>query len=139
MKPSYVVDCSIAMAWCFADESTEATAELLDRLVDEAALVPGWWYVEVTNVIALAEKHNRITADATAEFLALIESLEIEIDTEAPTRAFHYLLPLCRNHRLTSYDAIYLDLAVRRNLPLATLDESLRQAAEKVGVTLLGK
>lgn len=139
MTASFVVDSSVAMAWCFLDEATPSTRKLLERMGSEAALVPGWWYIELTNVLALAEKKGRIDATQVAEFIALIESLNMEVDNEAPQRAFGHLLPLCRTHQLTSYDAMYLDLAVRRKLPLATLDEPLRKAAKKFRVKLLGQ
>jgi predicted nucleic acid-binding protein len=86
----------------------------------------------------MAERNGRITPAQSDAFIADLGKLEIERDDEAPDRAFTYLLALCRTHRLTSYDAIYLDLALRRNLPLATLDEDLRKTAKKVGVHLLG-
>ena len=73
------------------------------------------------------------------EFISLIESLNIEVDNTGAERAFDSLLPLCRTHQLTSYDALYLELALRRQLPLATLDEPLRQAASALGVSLLGR
>ena len=138
MSAAFVVDCSIAMTWLFNDEATTETAKLLARLATETALVPAWWLIEVTNVIALAERKGRIAAAQSAAFIADMEKLDLEVDGEAPTRAFSHLLPLCRTHQLTSYDAIYLDLAVRRDLPLATLDEPLRKAAKKLGVVLLG-
>jgi len=139
VKPSFVADCSIALAWCFIDEGTPATKELLDRMAGECVLVPGWWFIELTNVLVVAERKGRINPDQTAEFLALIESFDLEIDDESPGRAFLHVLPLCRAHQLTSYDAVYLELALRRHLPLATLDEELRIAATKSGVALLGK
>ena len=138
MSAAFIVDCSVAMAWLFADEATPGTAGLLDRLAGETALVPSWWFVEVTNVIAMAERKRRISPAQSAAFLGDLSRLDIESDGEAPTRAFAHLLPLCRAHQLTSYDAIYLDLAVRRDLPLATLDSALRKAAGKLGVKLLG-
>ena len=139
MTPSFVVDASLAMSWCFLDEATAATRKLYDDLSRVSVLVPAWWYVELTNVLYLAEKNGRIRTDRVAEFIAFVGSMQIEVDNEAHQRAFNHLLPLCRTHRLTSYDAIYLDLAVRRRLPLATLDEPLRKAAKKLGVKLLGK
>ena len=138
MNPVFVVDCSMAMAWLFHDEATPKTADLLNRLTTETALVPAWWFIEITNVLAMAERNGRITPAQSDAFIADLGKLEIERDDEAPDRAFTYLLALCRTHRLTSYDAIYLDLALRRNLPLATLDEDLRKTAKKVGVHLLG-
>lgn len=139
MSASLVVDCSIAMTWLFTDEATPKTAELLNRLATETALVPAWWFVEVTNVIALAERKGWITAAQSGAFITDLGKLDIEQDDESPARAFAHLLPLCRTHQLTSYDAMYLDLAVRRHLPLATLDEPLRKAAKQLGVKLLGR
>ena len=137
MSAAFVVDCSIAMAWLFHDEATPKTAALLNRLATETALVPAWWFIEITNVLALAERKGRITPAQSDAFVADLGKFGIERDDEAPGRAFTHLLALCRTHGLTSYDAIYLDLAVRRNLPLATLDRDLRRAAEKLGVRLL--
>jgi predicted nucleic acid-binding protein len=138
MSASFVVDCSIAMAWLFHDEATPKTSALLNRLATDTALVPAWWFVEITNVLAMAERKGRITARQSDAFIADLSKLGIERDNQAPDRAFTHLLALCRTHRLTSYDAIYLDLAIRRSLPLATLDEDLRKAAGKLGVALLG-
>jgi len=134
----FVLDCSIAMAWLFHDEATPKAAALLGRLATETALVPAWWYIEITNVLAMAERKGRITAAQSHAFIADLGKLGIERDDEAPDRAFSHLLALCRTHRLTSYDAIYLDLALRQRLPLATLDDDLRKSAKKLGVTLLG-
>lgn len=138
MSAAFVVDCSIAMAWLFHDEATPKTAALLSRLATESALVPAWWSIEITNVIAMAERKGRISPSQSDSFIAALNKLGIERDDEAPDRAFTHLLALCRTHRLTSYDAIYLDLAIRRGLPLATLDQDLRKAARKLGVSLLG-
>lgn len=138
MSGTFVVDCSIAMAWLFHDEATPRTADLLNRLTNETALVPAWWFIEITNVLAIAERKGRITPAQSDAFIADLDKLGIERDDAAPDRAFTHLLALCRTHKLTSYDAIYLDLAVRRNLPLATLDDDLRKTAKKLGVSLLG-
>ena len=86
----------------------------------------------------MAERRGRITPAQSDAFIADLSKLGIERDDEAPDRAFTKLLPLCRAHRLTSYDAIYLELAIRRSLPLATLDDDLRKIAKKLGVGLLG-
>ena len=138
MSAAFVVDCSIAMAWLFHDEATPKTAALLNGLSTETALVPAWWYIEITNVLAMAERKGRITPAQSDAFIADLSKLGIEKDEEAPDRAFTHLLALCRRHRLTSYDAIYLDLAIRRRLPLATLDDDLRKTAEKLSIGLLG-
>ena len=138
MTAAFVVDCSVAMAWLFNDEATPKTEALLNRLTTETALVPAWWFIEIANVLAMAERKARITPTQSDAFIADLGKLGIERDDEAPNRAFTYLLALCRKHQLTSYDAIYLVLAVRHNLPLATLDEDLRKTAKKLGVRLLG-
>jgi predicted nucleic acid-binding protein len=137
MSAALVVDCSIAMAWLFHDEATPKTVALLNRLATETALVPAWWFVEITNVLAMAERKGRITPSQSDAFIAELSKLAIERDDEATNRAFTHPLALCRTHRLNSYDAIYLDLAIRRSLPLATLDEDLRKAAKKLGIGLL--
>src|SRR5215831_7597155 len=138
MSAAFVADCSIAMAWLFHNEATTKTTALLNRLVTETALVPAGWFIEITNVLAMAERKGRITPTQSDAFIADLGKLGIERDDAAPDRAFTHLLTLCRTHRLTSYDAIYLDLAIRRGLPLATLDDDLRKTAKKLGVGLLG-
>jgi predicted nucleic acid-binding protein len=139
MKPTLILDCSIVMAWCFADESTPETVLVQDRLAAEAAVVPGHWFLEVTNVLAMAEKRNRISADDALQFIQLLSCLDIQVDEEASRRAFDHILPLCRTHGLTSYDAAYLDLQLRWQLPLASLDDALRKAATSLGMQVLGK
>ena len=96
MKPSFVLDSSVVLAWCFPEEATAATQELLDRMAAEAAAVPGWWFIELTNVLYLAEKKKRITAAKVAQFLAMIESFDLAIHEEGAGRAFAHILPLCR-------------------------------------------
>lgn len=137
MTAGFVIDCSVAMAWLFQDEATPRTSALLKRLAIETAIVPGWWFIEVANVLAMAERKGRISATQSDAFARDISALRIERDDGAPDRAFHQILALCRSHRLTSYDAIYLDLALRSSLPLATLDEDLRKAAKKLQVDVL--
>ena len=139
MTPSLVLDGSVAMAWCFQNEATPATAELLDRMASEGAAVPAWWYLEVANVLALAERRQRITAAQVAGFIALLDTFDLVVDDQAPQRVFTALLPLCRSHGLSSYDAAYLDLALRRRLPLATLDQQLTHAATALSIEVLGR
>ena len=86
----------------------------------------------------MAERKGRITATQSDAFIADLSKLGIERDHEAADRAFTHLLVLCRRHGLTSYDAIYLELAIRRSLPLATLNDDLRKTAKKLGIDLLG-
>jgi predicted nucleic acid-binding protein len=95
-------------------------------------------FIEITNVLAMVERKSRITRAQSEAFIADLNKLGIERDDEAADRAFTHLFALCRIHRLNSYDATYLDLAIRRSLPLATLDEDLRKTAKKLCVGLLG-
>lgn len=137
MSAAFIGDCSLTMAWCFSDEATPRTSALLDRLEQEQMLVPSLWRLEVVNVLALAEKRGRITSGQAIDFLALLDALDIVADEQSGVRAFAHFPSLCRQYGLTSYDATYLDLALRTGLPLATNDERLAAAARVAGVALL--
>jgi len=139
VSAAFVLDCSVTMAWCFGDEATAAAFAVLDRLGSETAVVPPHWFLEVANVLTMAEKRKRMTAPATTEFLKLLSALDIEIDNVTADRTFPHVLPLCRKYSLTSYDAAYLELAIRRQLPLASLDTELRLGAKHAGIKVLGK
>ena len=139
MSAQFIVDCSVAMSWLFKDETTSATRALLERLESETAAVPDLWYLEVANVLVLATRKGRITAAQSADFIRQIQALDLQADEAAASRAFDEVLPLAATHGLTSYDAVYLDLALRTKLPIATLDEPLRKAAKSHGIKLLGK
>jgi len=133
----FVIDASVALAWCFDDEATAATHALLDRFEDEHAAVPALWHLELANALAVGERRRRITSARTSEFIALIGGLPIVIDEQTPHLALSTLLDLARSERLSAYDASYLELAMRRGMPLATKDDDLANAARRVGVTLL--
>ena len=132
-----VLDASVALTWCFKNEATAAADRVLGRLAAEAASVPAIWHLEIANVLALSERRGRITPADTAEFIALLETLEIVIDEETPSRAFGRVLDLAREERLTTYDAAYLELAMRLGVPLASKDADLCDAAERLGVSVL--
>ena len=102
-------------------------------------VVPSLWHLEAANVLALAERKGRITVARTAEFIALIENLSIDIDQDTPFHAFAEILSLARGHGLTAYDAAYLELAMRLGMPLATKDRTLAAGAQHVGVEVLGR
>ena len=139
MTAAFVLDCSITMTWCFGDEANAAAYAVLDRLGSETAIVPPHWYLEVGNVLIMAEKRKRITTAATTEFLSLLGALDIEIDSATADSTFPHILPLCRKYSLASYDAAYLELAIRRQLPIASLDSELRAGAKRAGISVLGK
>jgi predicted nucleic acid-binding protein len=136
---SFVVDSSIALAWCFEDEATEAADALLVRLTAGGAYAPSLWPLEVLNVLVMAQRRGRLTAEARQARLTLLQALPIILDTETSVQAWTITNLLAERHGLTLYDATYLELAQRLNLPLATLDADLRTAANALGVPLLGK
>ena len=129
-----VLDCSVAVSWCFEDEASPDTDALLERVRDEGALVPALWHLELGNVLVQAERRKRLTAADTTTRLELIADLPIVTDEETPIRALREVLTLARAERLTTYDAAYLELAMRKGLPLATKDQALVTAAKRVGI-----
>jgi len=133
---SLVIDCSLAMAWYFKDEATPYTNSVRASLATERAVVPVLWPLEVANVLLMAERRKRSNQTRATKWLRYLSALPIAIDQDTPFRSFDQILNLARNHKLTSYDASYLELSVRRGLPLATLDRDLKNAARAVGVTL---
>ena len=129
-----VIDSSAALSWCFEDESSPASDIVFERVRDQGAIVPGLWHLEVANVLLQAEKRGRITAGDVAIRLELIAELPITTDLETTARAWRETLTLARVEGLTIYDATYLELAMRRGLPLSTKDEALITAAKRCGV-----
>ena len=133
----FVLDCSIAAAWLFDDEATAQTNDLLEQLKDGRAFVPNLWHLELSNVLIQAERRKRITSTQISTRLELISRLPIVTDTETDSRAFREILTLARTEELATYDAAYLELAIRRGTPLATLDKALIRAANRVEVQIL--
>jgi predicted nucleic acid-binding protein len=134
-KPrAFVLDCSITLAWFFEDEADAYAEAVEDSLTKASAVVPALWSLEVANGLVVGERRRRTTEAKVTQFLALLRSLPIVVDDETAARAWQDTLPLARAHELSAYDAAYLELAMRRGLPLATLDEKLADAAEAAGV-----
>lgn len=133
----WVFDASVTMAWCFDDESTPRTEELLDNLGRQGAAVLGHWALEVGNVLTLAMKSGRISLARRIAFIRMFDSFSIHIDPETHRRAWTDILHLADTCRLTSYDAAYLELAMRLDVPLATDDEALKRAAKLNDIPLL--
>jgi len=129
-----VIDSSIALSWCFEDEASPETDRLFERVRDDGAIVPGLWHLELGNVLLQAEKRGRISAADVAMRLDLIAELPISTDPETTVRAWREILTVARAERLTTYDATYLELAMRRGLPLLTKDGELLSAAKRLGV-----
>jgi predicted nucleic acid-binding protein len=135
---NFAVDSSFALAWVFKDETTPETDKVLDSLGQGAkALVPALWRWEIANALLTAEKRKRATMAELNGHLLLLRSLPIEVDETAHDQAWNVTHSLAQKHKLTSYDAAYLELAIRRGLPLATLDSDLVAAAKVENVHLL--
>jgi len=132
-----VLDASLVFPWLFEDEASAEADALLDLVNAQGAVVPALWHLECANGLGMAERRGRLTAAAVQESIALLEGLPLAIDAPVPARTFSVVLDLMRAHRLTAYDATYLELAMRFGLPLATGDKALRTAAAAVGVALL--
>ena len=134
---AFVLDASVAVAWCFDDEGTPAAWALLDRLRSNPGHVPAVWELEIGNILPGAERRRRISHARVVEFLGILDELDIRIDPDLPGRAFRDVLPLARERRLTTYDATYLELAMRLGLPLATKDKALARAATALRIKML--
>lgn len=135
---SLVLDCSITLAWVYSDETTEPVRRVFELLRPSGAWVPGLWRLEVANVLEMGVRRKRHDAAFRDATLADLAQLPIQVDAETDQHAWGATLHLAERHQLTLYDAAYLELALRRDLPLATLDEDLRQAANTEKVRLLG-
>jgi len=131
---AFVLDCSVAMAWVFPDEASEATDRLRDSLVDDRAFVPSLWPVEVGSVLLAATRRGRIGMSEWPVICASLDALPIEIEPVSTSLIREHALTLANRYDLSVYDATYLELALRMRLPLATLDRVLASAAQAAGV-----
>jgi predicted nucleic acid-binding protein len=134
---SFVLDASLALKWFLEDESDRKySLEILARLSEQRALVPVLWFYEIGNGLVMAYRRKRITLEQADGFLNRLKALPIDAAQEEPTLILD-LPVLARTHGLTTYDAAYLALASRLNLPLATSDSGLKRAAAVAGVSLV--
>lgn len=136
---SLVLDSSATLAWIYQEETTEAILQLFDRIIGSSAWVPGLWRLEVANVLETGVRRKLRDAAFRNTSLSDLPLLPIQVDPETSLRAWGETIRLAERHRLTVYDASYLELALRRGLPLATLDRQLRGAAKLEQVELLGE
>jgi predicted nucleic acid-binding protein len=137
----FVLDASVTLSWLLKDTAAREEAYPLAvlnalRAASTTAIVPMTWGLEIANVIARSEAKDLVTAAQSGSFIALLEGISIEVDAETFTHVLSDTLQLSRRYRLSSYDASYLELALRSASPIATLDEDLRRAATKAGVKL---
>ena len=134
----FVIDASVAVAWCFSDESTPFTGGVLRLFAHGAqAIAPCIWPLEVANALAVGERRKRITMAQTTVLLDRIVHLAIVVEGSDPARSFGEIFSIARQEHLTLYDAAYAELALRLALPLATLHDELRRAAQRVGIRLV--
>jgi predicted nucleic acid-binding protein len=131
----FVLDASVAASWCFTDEAHPSAQAAFHRIADEQACVPSLFWFELRNVLLIGERRNRLSLLQTSRFLRHLKELPIEVDRDPDEIV---ALDLARTHRLSMYDAVYLELAQRKALPLATLDGALIGAAKIENVPLIG-
>jgi predicted nucleic acid-binding protein len=135
---SLVLDSSITLAWVYSAETTDEVSDVFARVVESGAWVPALWRLEVANVLEMGVRKGRSDSRFRDATLADLAELPITVDPETDRQAWGATAKLAARHRLTLYDAAYLELARRRCLPLATLDRELRTAATAEDVVLLG-
>ena len=132
----FVIDASVTLAWFFPDERPEYAARVIRRLKTDTALAPEVWPYEVANALLTAEHRSRLAISEAAHIANEARRLPIAVLQASTAQALGRFLDLAREQSLTVYDAAYLELAMREGLALATLDDDLRAAAERVGVPI---
>ena len=130
----FVLDASVTAYWCFEDEEVPVADAAMDRLPEDHAVVPALWWFEIRNILVVNERRGRIESADSDVFLNDLARLPIRIESDSNERL---VVALARTHRLTAYDAAYLDLAVRLTAPIATLDRALADAARAEGLELV--
>jgi predicted nucleic acid-binding protein len=135
---SLVLDSSATLAWIYGDETTESIRGVFEAVADHGAVVPSLWRLEVANSLTGAMRRGLIDAEFRRAALADLAFLDIAVDPHTDANAWAATLEVADRFRLTVYDAAYVELAGRRELPLATLDEEMRAAGAALGLRLLG-
>lgn len=136
---AFVLDASIALAWHFPDEASPRATGISALSDASPVVVPTHWFAEVANGMLVGERKRRTTPEERVRFIDRIGMLDLQVDAIEPGEMFGRILPLARAHGLTVYDTLYLELAERRGLPLASLDADLNEAARRIGVVLAGE
>jgi len=132
----FVLDCSLCVSWLFPDENDAYAESILTSIRQCEAFVPQLWHLEIANTLLNGERDDRLSVAELQEGLSFLRSLFITTDSRTNEAAWDDTLSLARKHDLTVYDASYLELALRHNLPIATLDKPLAKAAKKCGVEI---
>jgi predicted nucleic acid-binding protein len=135
----FVVDASVVLAWCFPDENAALAERVAENFKQgDTGIAPSFWPHEVLNALLMGERRKRISRALAQSFLDDLVILPIALEPHPSEIVFGRIQSLSRKYGLTAYDAAYLDLALESGLPLATLDEDLKQAGEKAGAELVG-
>ena len=138
LSASFVVDASVGFAWIYQGQATPETDQLLNEVaVGATVIVPALWYLEMSNVLLMAQRRHRLTAVQRKAALEKLTAMQFTVDEEGTRQAFGKTSELAEKYGLTIYDAIYLELALRRSLPLATRDAALKTAAKRCGLKAL--
>ena len=138
MSASFIVDASVGFAWIYEGQATPETDELLNQVAAGATVVvPALWFLEMANVLLVAQRRHRLTAIQRKAALEKLTAMQFTMDEEGTRHAFGITSELAEKHGLTIYDATYLELALRRSLPLASRDEAVKTAARRCGVKAL--
>ncbi len=132
----FVVDASVTAAWLMPDEQNELAEHVFEMLIDDTAIVPAIWWFETRNLLIINERRNRIAVERREGLLTLLSELPVQLD-RAPDEV--RIMALARQHSLTVYDAAYLELAARMDIPLATLDRRLEAAATAEKIALFSR
>ena len=139
MSADFVLDASVAIRWALQDGSVADRAyadRVLDSLEHASSCVPALWYTELAHVLRCAEDDAKIGEAAISAFFLQLNQLSIETDEAASRALQNSVTAVSRQYGLTGYDAQYLELALRLQVPLATLDKKLRKRAEKAGIAV---
>lgn len=134
-NPSFILDCSVAITWCFEDENNDYSKFVLNYCMKHGATVPSLWKLEITNTLLVSEKRNRLYIADTVKFIDLYNSLPLNISNF--NFSIHEIIQGARSNNLTAYDATYLLTAMHEGLPIATNDKALIKACHNNGVPLL--
>ncbi len=130
----FVLDASVALSWCFPDELNAYADKVLRYFKADRASVPSIWSLEVANALLVGRKRGRMNQEQLQIALSLLSELKISVDVVTPAHVFRHTVPLALGNDLTAYDTAYLELAQRLGCPLATADQRLYQAAQRIGV-----
>lgn len=132
----FVLDNSVVTGWYLPEQATAYGAAIATRLESDKALVPTLWQLELANVLKTACTRGKLDLETARQILDALGNLPIEVDT-SPAPGQRQLFELAMRHKLSSYDAAYLELAMRHGLPIATQDAQLKEAAIAAGVSVL--